>query len=74
MAEKTTVTSNVVTVILDNGTQNGAITTVSLSLGKLSATNFDVDKVINVASLLGDCLSKDLYSLEHIQRSNLALE
>ncbi|MBQ3646222.1 MAG: hypothetical protein IJM82_10120 [Synergistaceae bacterium] len=74
MAAVSTVTKNAVNVKLDNGSSGGEVKTVSVSLGRLGKTGFDATKAMNVAMLLGDCLSKDIYSVEHTQVSRLTEE
>lgn len=52
---------------LDNGTTaTGDVKTVSVNLGTLSTTNYDVDKAIAIANLLEPCLTKTIYSLSEV--------
>lgn len=45
---------------LNNGTHDGKVQTVSLSLGTLSKDRYDDQKAMNIAELLKPCLSKNV--------------
>ena len=60
-----------VNVKLNNGTSAGVVKTVTVGLGGLSTTGWDGQKAMNVVSLLGDCLSKPVYSVEKVAVSTL---
>lgn len=74
MAISESITNNSVALLLDNGSSGGEVKTVSMSLPKLGKTGFDAQKAWNVAMALGDCLSKDIYSVEHTTKSRLTEE
>ena len=66
----TTLSKVSVNIKLDNGPDDeGRQRTVSVSLGNLSASNFDADKVLAVKNALEPCLDKEVYSVEMIQTS-----
>lgn len=72
LAAITTVMKNAARVRLNNGTIDGEVQTVSVSFPGLNKIGFDADKVLNVAEKLEDCLSKEVYDVQHIQTSTLA--
>lgn len=74
MAVVSTVSSNAVSVRLNNGTSQGKVQTVGVSLGRLSTQSFDAEKVMNIVSVMGNCLSKEIYSVEHTQKARLSIE
>lgn len=71
MAVSSAVKKLSVNVKLNNGTSGGVVKTVSLSLGNLKTTAFDAQKAMNIVSLLGDCLSKPVYTVEKVEVSTL---
>ena len=60
-----------VNVILNTGTSNGVIQTASFSIGALSSSNYDAQKIMNIVNLLSDCLSKPVYSAEKVEVKTL---
>lgn len=74
MAVVPTITSNSVAALLDNGSSGGEIKTVSVSIGRLAKAGFDAQKAVNIVNALSDCLSKDLYEIQHTQKSRLIEE
>ena len=74
MAVSSTTDKISVNVKLNNGTSNGVVKTVTVSLGTLSTTGFDAQKAKNVVNLLGDCLSKPVYTIEKVEVSTLIEE
>ena len=51
---------------LNNGTINGKVQTVSLSLGDLNINTYDKEKAMNIVNLLSPCLDKDVYEVQEI--------
>ena len=71
MAVSSAVKKVSVNIKLNNGTTNGVVKTLSLSLGTLNKTSFDAQKAMNIVNLLGDCLSKPVYAVEKVEVSTL---
>lgn len=64
-----------VQMMLNNGTtQTGQLKTVAVSIGKLSLTNYDAEKALNVASAVSDVLAKDLSEVRQTKIASLMLE
>ena len=62
-----------VNVKLDNGTDAaGNVKTVGVSLGTLSTSGFDANKVMAIVPLLEPCLTKSVYSVEKVEVSTLS--
>lgn len=74
MAVVPTVTSNSVAALLEDSVSAGTVKTVSVSIGRLAKTGFDAQKAVNIVNALSDCLSKDLYEIQHTQKSRLIEE
>ena len=51
---------------LNNGTVNGKVQTISLSLGDLNIDTYDKEKAMNIVNLLSPCLDKDVYEVQEI--------
>lgn len=52
---------------LDNGTTStGEVKTVSINLGTLSNSGYNVDKALAIADLLEPILTKTIYSLSEV--------
>ena len=56
---------------LNNGTHDGKVQTVSLSLGTLNKTRYDDQKAMNIAALLKPCLSKNVVNEQETKVSIL---
>lgn len=76
MAVVETTIGNAVALKLNNGTIDGKVQTVSVSLGKLSAvdSSWDATKVMNIVPILGNCLSKEVYQVERTKKTRLTNE
>ena len=72
MAVTEGLSSVAVNVLLNNGTSNGKVKTLTVSLSGLSTANYDNQKVMNIVSLLGDCLSKPVYSVKKVSVATLS--
>lgn len=71
--------NNSVSVRLNMGTSSGKVVTKGVSLGRLSSqqdinTGEPAQKVINIVGLLGNCLAKDIYSVETTVKGTLSIE
>ncbi|MBQ7578777.1 MAG: hypothetical protein IJT21_10995 [Synergistaceae bacterium] len=54
-----------VSLKLNNGVSDkGTTKTLSVSLGSMSKTAFDADKVMNIVAVLSPCFSKELLRVE----------
>ena len=68
MAVSESVVGNNCKVVLNNGTDSsGNVKTVSVGLGALSGNPgaWDATKAMAIVSLLGACLSKTVYDVQH---------
>mgnify|MGYP006916030777 CR=1 FL=1 len=64
-----------VNVLLNNGqTATGNVSTLSVNLGTLSTTGYDDQKAMNIVSMLGDCLSKPVYTTKRVNVYTLVEE
>lgn len=64
-----------VQMLLNNGTtQTGQLKTVAVSIGKLSLTNYDAEKALNVADAVSGVLAKDLSEVRQTKTASLMLE
>ncbi len=62
----------VVNVQLNNGTDSqGNVRTVGVSLGTLSTTGFDTNKIATIIRALAPCFSKSVYSIEKVEYSSI---
>ena len=66
MAVVSDLTKVSVVLKLNNGTINGKVQTVSLSLGDLNIDTYDKEKAMNIVNLLSPCLDKDVYEIQEI--------
>jgi len=66
MAVVSDLTKVSVVLKLNNGTINGKVQTVSLSLGDLNIDTYDKEKAMNIVNLLSTCLDKDVYEIQEI--------
>lgn len=65
---------NQISVYLElyNGTDsNGNTKTVKVSLGNLSETNYNDNKVLAVVNALAPCLSKNVYAIKKVTVSSI---
>ena len=61
-----------VNLLLENGqTEEGRVKTVNVSLGNLNVYAFDADKAYAIAEVLTPCLSKELYSIQKTETSEI---
>lgn len=75
MAVTETVTKNVCTLKLNNGTSaSGTIQTVNVGLGSLNGNPgyWDAQKALNIALLLEKCLIKTIHRVEHAATTTLS--
>ncbi|MBR1486953.1 MAG: hypothetical protein IJ597_06850 [Synergistaceae bacterium] len=56
---------------LNNGTKDGKVQTLGLSLGDLNIESYDDQKAMNVVNLLKPCLNKDVYEVQKVAVSVL---
>jgi len=59
---------------LNNGTKDGKVQTVSLSIGDLNINTYDDQKAMNIVNLLSPCLDKDVYEVQKVAVSVLNTE
>ena len=52
-----------VTAKLNNGTKDGKVQTVSVSLANLNTDRYDDQKAMNIVNLLSPCLAKEVYEV-----------
>lgn len=72
MATTLTAQKIALTLKLDNGTsESGAVKTVSVSVASLDKDGWDDDKAFTLATLIGQCLSKNLYAIQKTETSNM---
>ena len=57
---------------LNNGTKDGKVQTLNLSLGTLSTDRYDDQKAMNVVDLLKPVISKDVYTVQETKVSTLS--
>lgn len=51
--------------------ESGTVKTANVSLGSLSANNWDAQKAYNIVEALAPLFSKAVYSVQHIATTNL---
>ena len=56
---------------LNNGTKDGKVQTVSLSIGDLNVDTYEDQKAMNIVNLLSPCLDKDVYEVQKVAVSVL---
>ena len=71
MAVSSRMTKVTVTALLNNGTQDGKVKTLSLSLGSLNISRYDDQKAMNIINILEPCLSKPIYEVQKVETSKL---
>ena len=57
---------------LNNGTKDGNVQTVDVSLGTLNINTYDNQKAMNIINLLKPCLDKDVYKVQKVATSTLS--
>ena len=67
--EKVTVTN-----LLNNGTKDGKIKTLSVSIGNLNTQHYDDQKAMNICTLLEPCFSKPVLEVKKTAVSRLTEE
>ena len=72
MSAISTIQKNGVSVRLNDGTKQGVIQTVGVSLGTLNNSAFDADKALNIVDSLEPCLTKEVVRVEHTQMAYLS--
>ncbi|MBQ7197076.1 MAG: hypothetical protein IJS40_06665 [Synergistaceae bacterium] len=60
-----------VTAQLNNGTKDGKVKTLSLSLGTLNTNRYNDQKAMNIVNALEPCLSKSVYEVLKVEVSKL---
>ena len=60
-----------VSALLNNGTKDGKVQTISLSLGTLNTGRYDDQKAMNIVELLKPCLSKNVLETQETKVSVL---
>ena len=71
MAIGESVVSEKVYLELDNGTLAGETQTVPLDIGDLGRGSFDAQKAWNIALVLSDFITKELYGIRHVQEKRM---
>ena len=72
MAVNESVSKITVVVKLNNGnSSNGNLSLLSVSLPDISEPKYNAQKVMNIVTMLGDCLSKPVYATEKVMVSTL---
>jgi len=61
-----------VSMKLNNGTKDGKVQTLSLSLGTLSTSGYDDQKAMNIVELIKPVISKPTYNVEETKVSILS--
>lgn len=74
MAAVSSLSKVTVNVQLNNGTADGKVRTLSVSLGGLDLTHYEDTKAMNIANLLGECLEKPIYRVQKVAVSTLTNE
>ncbi len=64
MSVSTTIDKITVNVKLNNETSGGIVQTLTVPLNGFDTLNYDDQKAMNIINLLGDCLSKPVYTIE----------
>ena len=59
---------------LNNGTKDGKVQTLSLSLGSLNTDRYDDQKALNIVELLKPVISKSVYNVQETKISILSSE
>ena len=60
-----------VNIMLNNGTKDGKIKTISVSLGGMNTQRYDDQKAMNIADLLEPCFSKPVLEVKKVAVSRL---
>ncbi len=60
-----------VNVQLNNGTKDGKVKTLSVSLGTLNTARYDDQQAMNIAALLEPCFSKPVFEIKKVEVSTL---
>ncbi|MBR0315688.1 MAG: hypothetical protein IJQ99_02340 [Synergistaceae bacterium] len=71
MAIGESVVSEKVYLELNNGDVAGITQTVSLDIGDLGRGSFDAQKAWNIALVLSDFITKELYGIRHVQEKRM---
>ena len=74
MATVSNLTKVSVNTQLNNGTIDGKVKTLGVSLGSLNITGYEDDKAMNIVNLLAQCLAKPVYSVQKVAVSTLTNE
>ena len=57
---------------LRNGySADGSVNTISINMGSMSLSNFDVNKAFAIAALLEPCLDRAIYRIEKVETSTI---
>lgn len=60
-----------VKVMLNNGTKDGKIKTLGVSLGQLNTSRYDDQKALNIVSLLEPCFAKPVLETKKTEVSTI---
>ncbi len=60
-----------VNIQLNNGTKDGKIKTLGVSLGQLNTSRYDDQKAMNIAALLEPCFAKPVLEVKKVEVSTL---
>lgn len=74
MAVIASTTSQRVNIQLNNGTVDGKVRTLNVSLGSLDITGYDDQKAMNVANALEPCFEKNVYRIQKTTVATLSNE
>ena len=56
---------------LNNGTKDGKVTTVNVSLGTMNTSTYNDQKAMNIVDLLEPCLAKEVVGVQKVEVSDL---
>ena len=60
-----------VAVLLNNGTQNGKVKTLSVNLGAINTDRYNDQKAMNIVNLAGNCFDKNIYEVRKTEVSKI---
>ena len=60
-----------VNAMLNNGTKDGKVKTLTLSLGTLNGNSYNDQKAMNIINALEPCLAKSVYEVVKVETSKL---
>lgn len=71
MAVISNLTSTKINIMLNNGTKDGKVKTLTVSLGSLNNDRYDNQKAMNIVNALEACLAKSVYEVIKVETSKL---